>query len=398
MKFIKTYGSVLLKTVFALLLWKIAIIFFAIIAEKLLPFQTEFTPFISEYARRFPYLVGIWGNFDGMHYLSIARHGYESLKQAFFPLYPITIWIGHSLFNIPYLFSALLVSHFFFLLTIPLLFVLTKKDGQPNWFFFLAVLLFFPTSFFYGAVYNDSLFFFLATSSIYFSRNRKWFWGSLLAGLATLCRLNGLALAVYFFLEYLISTTSIEESWSFKRLISEAKKKLRPAEILSSGIFWALLIPLAFIGYLAYIQYQFGDWMTLFNSMRIWKQSTLTFPPVVVWRYFKILTINQPTQLNFWVAALELLSVVFYCHVLLVSIKKIRLSYWFFILTAILIPWVTGTFQGMPRYGLHLYPFFLACSLLLSTQSKWLKASYFIISVLILIFILTLFTRGYFVA
>lgn len=398
MKFLRRNKSVVIKTVFALLLWKAAAFTFAYFAQGILPFVPNYTPFISEYAYKYPYLVGVWGNFDGMHYLSIARHGYEPLKQAFFPLYPICIWLIHKMTSLTYVYSALFLSHFFFLLTLPFLYFLTKKDEQQDWFLFLAILLFFPTSFFYGAIYNDALFFFLATSSVFFSRNQKWFLASFFAGIATLCRLNGLALAVFIGVEFLTATTSTEESWKFRNLLNIFQEKIRSVELWRSGILWIFLIPLSFVSYLAYIQYRFGDWTSLFSSMSIWKQSSLTFPAVVIWRYIKILLINAPNSPNFWVAALELLTVVFYCHVLLVSIKKIRLSYWIFIFTSILIPWVTGTFQGMPRYALHLYPFFLACTFLLSTQRMWVKILYFAISACIFFFIITLFSRGYFVS
>ncbi len=397
MKFIQTNRSVLFKTVIALLLWKATSLLLALLATRFLPFNTQFTPFISEYARRYPYLVGIWGNFDGMHYLSIARHGYEDLKQGFFPLFPVCIWLIHTVTTLTYIYSALFISHFFFLLTLPFLYILTKKDNQPNWFFFLFVLFLFPTSFFYGAIYNDSLFFFLATSSIFFARKEKWFWASVLAGLATLTRLNGLALAFYLATEYLVSQTSIEESWNFKKVWSNFLKKIQPKELFQSGALWISLVPLSFLSYLAYLQIEFGSWMSLFDSMKIWKQSNPTLPPIVVWRYIKILTINSPNDLNFWVAALELFAVIFYCHIIVTSYKKIRLSYWVFIVVSILIPWCTGTFQGMPRYALHLYPMFLASSLLLATQKKWVQYVYFILAALVMIFVITLFTRGFFV-
>ncbi len=380
-----------------LLLWKIFLLLVAVLATKLLTFIPTFTPFVSEYARKYPYLVGIWGNFDGMHYLSIARHGYEPLKQAFFPLYPLLIWTVHRIAGISYLYSALFVSHFFFICTVPVLYFLTKRDGQFNWYFFLAILLLYPTSFFYGAVYNDALFFFLATHSIFFARKQNWLVASLFAGLASIARLNGLALGVYIGLEYILAQATLKESWDVKYIVKSIKRKLQLSEIWKSKILAVLLVPFAFGSYLYYLQVTFGDWRTLFRSMEIWKQSHFTFPPIVVWHYVKILLTYSPNQPNYWIAVLEFFTVLFYCHVLLLSIKKIRLSYWIFIAVCILIPWTTGTFQGMPRYALHLYPFFLAWSILLAEQSKVTKVFYFFVSVLALIFILTLFTRGYFV-
>src|SRR5688572_29034439 len=44
----------------------------------------------------FPSWVWGFGNFDGVHYLSIAQNGYQALgSQAFFPLFPIIVrWLS----------------------------------------------------------------------------------------------------------------------------------------------------------------------------------------------------------------------------------------------------------------------------------------------------------------
>jgi len=54
------------------------------------------------YAGNFPYrdllisynlsqVLYSWANFDGAHYINIARDGYHQFDQAFFPLYPLMI-------------------------------------------------------------------------------------------------------------------------------------------------------------------------------------------------------------------------------------------------------------------------------------------------------------------
>lgn len=390
--------SILLKTLAVFFFWKISMLELAALATRWLPFIPTFTPFNSEYGRTVNYFLGIWGNFDGMHYLSVAKHGYEPLKQAFFPLYPILIAVTHAITPFSYLVSALTVSNVFLLLSLPVLYAVLKKDGQNNWFFVLSLLFLFPTSFFYGAVYNDSLFFFLATTSIFFARKKNWFAAGVAAGLATLARFNGLAIGVFLAAEYLLSDTSVIQSWSISSMIKATMKKLQLKEIWRSGALWIASVPVAFVGYLAYVQYKFGNFMALFQSMEIWKQSKFTFPPIVLWRYLKIIFSVSPNNLNYWVAAIELLAVFFYCHVLLMSIKKIRLSYWLFIFFSILIPWTTGSFQGMPRYALHIYPFFLALAILLKEQKLWIKTLYFVISIALMVVILTFFTRGHFIA
>ena len=377
--------------------WKLLQVLLIGLATQLLPLRLAFTA-KTNYGSQLPYWQWIWGNFDGAHYMSIAMNGYEQFKEPFFPLYPIIIRTIHLVFNLNILVTGSIVSHFCFFLTLPLLYALTRKDGQKNWMFFLLVLLLFPTSFFYGSVYNDALFFLLATLSIFSARNKLWLLAGIVGAAATLTRLNGLVLAIYIVVEYFTSQESIKNSWDLRRLVVRVREQLQFKELWQSGVYAVFLIPAAFIGYLSYIQWRFGNWRLLFSAMDIWKQSKLTFPLAVFWRYFKILSSCSPHQLNYWVALLEIMAVLLYCQICLLSIKKIRFSYWVFMVISIILPSLTGTFAGMPRYALHLYPFFLAASMLLYSKPRWFKLLYFNCLIAIMIFVITLFTRGYFVS
>lgn len=385
----------------------------AFLATQLVPISYKFTA-AYDFGLRLPYYLWVWANFDGVHYLDIAARGYQSLEYPFFPLFPFSINVlSQSLVlikvQIPLLFSGILVSNLAFLVS---LFVVSRiinldkplgsgstlltasargKQRALTPLLFL-ILITYPTSFFYGAVYNDSLFFLLASLTLLFSRKRSFATASMFAGLATLTRLNGLALV------FLIGFEYIGSIWSLKKLGIELKSKLALREIIKSRIYFVALIPLVFIGYLFYIQNLSGNWQDLFTAMKVWNQSEPTFPLQVAFRYLKIFISVPSSALVFWVAALEFLSVLFYISMLIFSFKKIRLSYWVFFAASILIPSVTGTFAGMPRYGLHIYPFFLSIALFLHDKPLKFKLSYFAISIALFLFAITLFTRGYFVS
>jgi hypothetical protein len=398
MWFQKFKNSTLKSTVLLLVVWKVAVIAATFLATLWLPFQRTFTPITTEYYYHLPYWLWVWGNFDGIHYLVIAHKGYELLTQPFFPLYPLSTWLTHRLTSIPILPAGLLVSHVAFFIALYVAYKLLKLDKMSaHAIFFFTVLLAFPTSPFYGAAYNDSLFFLFATLTLLFSRKKEWIIASIFGGLATLTRLNGLALMCYLVVEYCTSALNTTETWSYAKVVKTTFQQLRIKNIIDSGIVALFAIPAAFLGYLLYIEVVFGNWKMLFDTMSIWQQESFTFPPVVVWRYLKILFLYPPQLLTYWVAVVELVMVIFYCSVLLFSFKKIRLSYWLFIGISILIPWLTGTFAGMPRYGLHLYPLFLALTVLLKDKPKVFQVFYFIFSLCIGFFILSLFTRGYFV-
>lgn len=380
--------------------WKGIIYTAALVATFVLPRVGEMMPG-REY-RKFPYLVWVWANLDGEHYLAIAQGGYLNGYQPFFPLYPLLMWTATRLTGLSLIITGQIISVVCLLLALFVAYKLLSLDGfRASWMLFLTILFFYPTSFYFNAVYNDSLFFLLATSAIYLARRGKLFWAGLLAGLATLTRLNGLALGFLILAEYIFQShgnTSIVEQWNWQTLKSRIKVSLVPARLLWSGFIGIVFIPASFLGYLWYIQTRFGDWSTLFSSMKTWDQDKLTFPLQVVWRYIKILFIYPEFHLNYGIAALEFVSVCFYIFLLWYSFRRIRVSYWLFFAVSILIPSLTGTFQGMPRYGLHLYPFFLAILLWMKSMSSVSRRLILCIAITLQVVLVALFTRAYFVS
>lgn len=367
-------------------LWRFVTFALALLARPFILPQTIFMA--GKFRISLPYAIHSWGNFDGVHYLEIARRGYQTWEQGFFPLYPLLIFIFQKATQLPYLLVAFIISNLFFLTACFLFYKLLQIDHKEklSTLFFLCVFLW-PTSFFYGAIYNDSLFLVLTLCTMYFARKKHWVFSSVAASFATLARLNGLALVAFILAEYMEQKNIV---FPFKRidLIDAWKNKL----------FSVFFIPLFFIGYLVFIHLRFGSWKLLFTSMSIWGQDKTVFPLQVVWRYIKIVFLYPTFQFTYWVAVIEFSASLFYIFMIIHSYRKIRWSYWIFFLLSVLIPSLTGTFQGMPRYGLHLYPLFLSLALFLDKRSLPLKVIYFLILFLLLIFCLSFFTRGYFIA
>ncbi len=383
------------------IVWRLTLLLIAVLALQIIPLPTfRFHASPQWYLRKdVPDYVWVWGNFDGDGYLLIADRGYRDYGQPFFPLFPITIKAFNLLTKIPLIVSGQIISNLFFVATLFLVYKLLKIDKKTtNFSDFLWILFLFPTSFFYVAIYNDSMFFFLAALTIYFARREKWIASSIAGALATLTRLNGLALFLFIIAEYLISNINTYSGWKVKTLYKNFLKKFTFKNLLKKGLLSSFLIPVAFISYLVYIQIQFGSWTRLFSSMKVWNQDKIVFPLQVFWRYFKIIFLYPQIHYVYWVSVLELLMVLFYIFFIIYSYKKIRLSYWLFMIVSLLIPASTGTFQGMPRYGLHLYPLFLAIALFFQQQSRVKKLAYFVICAILLIVLVSLFVRRYFIA
>jgi Gpi18-like mannosyltransferase len=401
------------------IVWKILIVSCAILAIFIIPMNFKFTS-IHDHGP-VPYIGWIWANFDGYHYISISKYGYGLHQNPFMPLYPLLIKIISELFKINHLWGALLISNCSFLLSI---FIISKciyqdKLSSISLYIFLSIILF-PTSQFYGAAYNDALFFLLASLTIYFSRTKKWLYASIAGSFATLARLNGLALFPYLIVEYILSDTSMINQWSFnslykliqsinafgfikhnKQSLTKHKQTTKTTSIQLfhfKQMFPFLLIPLSFLLYLSYTHIVYGDWNLVFSSMKAWQQDKITLPLQVVYRYIKILATFPLTKFEYWIALLELSSVIGYVYLLAFAWKKIRVSYWLFFFLSILIPSLTGSFQGMPRYGLHIYPMFITLGIMLNKSSKISRILFILISILLILFFTGYFTRGWFVA
>lgn len=385
------------KTFLYFIIWKLTVYWFASLAVLIVPFQPTFTA-MRAFFGRLPYLAWVFGNFDGMIYISIAHGAYHSFENAFFPLYPLIVRPIDKSTPYPTILDAQIVSAIAFLCALFILVKLLALDKFEKWAeLILLIIILYPTSMFYGAAYNDSLFFLLATACLYFGRKRQLVLASIAGALATLTRLNGLALFFYLLFEYFF--TELSPALSFKKeILKKVLKKLSFRQMLDSRIYLIFLIPISFLAYLAYTNVVFGNWTDVFTNMKIWHQDKVVLPPQVVWRYFKILVLYPSFSLTYWVSALEMLTVGIYTFFLVWSFKKIRFSYWIFFFLSILIPALTGTFQGMPRYGLHVYPFFLVVGMFLSQKNIFVKIGYFIISIALLFFVVALFTRGYFVS
>ncbi len=383
-----------------IVIWRVVLLMVAGLAARYVPLVVDFTPSWTVFGMYEPYWAWIWGNFDGVVFMLIAQSGYSAEQLPFFPLLPLLIAATHYLLALPHLYAGILVSAMVFLVAQYYLWQLLKLDKKTNlYWLLLAVMLFFPTSLFYTAIYADALFLALASATLYYARRQQWGWASVVGMLAALARLNGLALIAVVGMEYLLTQSpQLAKHWDWRLLGQTTVKALQPRRLWRSGILWCLLIPAALVGYLIYIQLSFGDWHLFFTGVTVWHRDHLVFPLQTFWRYFKILVLYPRWSFTYAVAALEAGFTGLYLSAMAWSWGKIRLSYWLMIFCHLLIPVVTGTLQGMPRYGLHLYPLFLIYALWLHSKPRWVKIGWLALSALISIFYLAGYTRGYFVA
>jgi len=377
------------------LLWRtfdFLIIFFS---QKIIPYLGFFPYRDQLLSFDLPSWVYSLANFDGLHYLSIARNGYAQYEQAFFPLYPILIKFLTPFFSNNQLLTGLIISNISFLLGL-IVFYKYLNEGMINHApTTILLLLAFPTSFFFGAVYTEGLFFLLLITTLYFLKKKQYLLVCLFAFFASISRLVGVFLIIPILFHF----------------FSQNKKTI---------IHHLLSITSPFIGlgiYCFYLWKTTGDPLFFLTSQPIFganRSSHLIFLPQVYWRYFKIF-ITAAHDSRFYVSVVEFGIFSFVLIILILDlIKNLGIKNWklvknlkfeiknydllslnIFSLSNIILPTLTGTLSSIPRYTLFSLSFFIYIA---QIKNIFIKYLILIIFMILHIVLLGLFTQGYFVS
>lgn len=377
----RTVGIIL----FIFVLWRTVLFLFVFLGEKWFILQNDFLGGGKSMYASNPYLWS-WLNFDGEHYLAIAREGYRPLTYFFFPLYPLmTRYLGELLGGglINFVVGGLVISNGLFLGTLFGLYKLLKIDykGLVVWRV-IFLLLIFPTSFYFGAYYTESLFMFLVVWSFYLARQGKWFWVGILGVLATATRVIGVVLLPALLIEW----------W-----LQSGKKR-----DVNLDLVYVFLIPLGLTSYMYYLAKVAGDPLEFLHSVEIFgsqRSASFVMLPQVFYRYvFKII----PSLTNYWpivfVTLMEFLVGAMYLIMGVLGWWKLRKSYWIFMVGGYIMPTLSGSFSSLPRYVLPLFPGFILLSLYIGKLPKLVQMVTYVALMACLVVASAMFMRGYWVA
>ncbi len=370
-----------------------------LLSIKILPLQLNFLGGgLDNYLQK-PYLWA-WANFDGEHYISIARDGYQSLTYFYFPVYPKLIQIIAKEFNntmYDYLFSGLLISHISLFLGLIGLVKLIRIDySEKIAFTAITLLLLFPTSFYFGSVFTESLFFALIVWSFYFARKGNFLMAGILGGVSTATRITGLAVFPALLAEYFLNS-----SRSIK-----LKKSVLQTDISTNLIAIAkiMLVLLGMITYMYYLHLKTGDALAFFHNLNAvygpQRSDSLVILPQVFYRYiFKVLpNLNFHYFPNVFTYFLEISTGTIFLIFTIILIMKRRISEGIYTLFAYLLPTLSGSFSSFPRYSLILFPAFILSAIYLNKIPR--IYSYIVYTVLFvgLVISVSLFGRGYWIS
>jgi hypothetical protein len=320
-------------------------------------------------------LLAVWGRWDAVHYLDVARRGYYGTDMAFFPLYPLliriigaSILISNAAFFFGLLFFYKLVEHQY------------NRTVAHRAIFYVSI---FPTAIYFSAVYTEALFFALTVASFYYIREHKWLTAGILGGLAAFTRVEGVLLFVPYAIEALLPSAA--GSWT--NLFAGRARSLRL-------VFGALCIPLGLVVYMTMLWVLNGDPLYFSHVQEHWNRH-FSGPWISVWHS---LTLMVTSKFGTTIAgqAIELAFTGLMIGVLAVGFRRLRPSFTAYSGLSILVPMSTSSLMSMPRFALVLFPMFVI--LAIWGERPWVHNAIVAFSLPLLGLFTVLFADWYWVA
>ncbi|MDQ6764549.1 MAG: glycosyltransferase family 39 protein [Verrucomicrobiota bacterium] len=310
-----------------------------------------------------PLFVNIFARWDAGWYFSLARDGYSFVpgKQsntAFFPIYPLLIHAVHSVWpgesNGSWMASGIVASHAALLAGVIYLFLLVRmefdREIASRTVFYLLI---FPTTLFFSAVYSEATFLAVSVAALYYARKQSWWLAGLFGGVAVLTRSQGIVLGAPLAFEY------------FRQRNFDIRKVR--LNVLALGF-----VPLALVGFLLYMRAHTGNAFATRDAQFVWAGTTAGLTPQ--WQTF-INFCRGPIAIHG--GPRSLVDVIFTGIATVLTIAAaMRLPSIYGIYAAAFLLFTTawGSFSGMSRYTLVLFPAFMI--LALAGKNKVFDRSY----------------------
>jgi len=396
----------LISIIFLFLIWRIGLFVLACIAPYFLTYKPSF-PYADMLAQsQLPAWIYSWANFDGVHYLTIAKQGYQGvgLIQAFFPVFPFLLRLGHQLTGWHYILVGLVISS---VATLASLFFInaTLKIWGFQWRLRLLTLIVFlglSGSLFQGAVYTEGIFIMLVWFNLYLVAKKQYFLASLVTMIASATRLTGVFLVIPIVLSYLSDKLEIS-SWQDLK-IQNIKLKVKKAGFKPfwQSFLFVLVGSLGLLVYMAYLTQNYHDplyFLHVQNEFGLGKEEKIVLYPQVVWRGLKILLTVKVYDLKYFTYLQEFFWGTVGLGLILISLKLKKVPKYVLMLSLFLffLPTTIGTFSSMSRYILPAASLPLSF-LVIYQKNRWL----FLLALIGIIGLLAvntvMFIQGYWVA
>ena len=310
-------------------------------------------------------ITDVWARWDSVWFLRIAEHGYGATEHAaataFYPLYPLLLGGLGRAFGGHYVVAGLVLSLACCLGSFLLLQRLAETwlgaDGARRAVLYLAL---FPMALFLGAVYSESLALLLSLAAFLLAERGRFAWAGTAAGLALLTRPVGVALLP-----------------ALALIAWRAPRRGRALGSLALG-------SLAFAAYPLYLWQELGDPWAFLKAQGFWQRHVSPAGPFGgLWDGLRAgwAGVEQLVSGNhhhvYWTAVrdtdplraatVNLENLAFLALFLVLSAiawRRFGAPYGLFSLVSLAIPLSAPSHRwpllSMPRFGLVVFPLFLA--------------------------------------
>lgn len=318
------------------------------------------------------------GQFDAQWYLKIADSGYpvnpnninlnrkdvmNGLTYAFFPLYPLTIYlINVAIHNVEL--SAFILSNVLLIVNFCSLYFVIQKVSNENLARKTVFLFFlFPVSIFYRSYFAEGLFLFFLIWFAYYLLHKEYRLSSLALSLLLITKPNSLVLEGLF-VYYLIKA-------SFRKEMSK-----------NDACIAFITSVLPFIGWLGFCYLYTGDplyWLSVQSAWYPGQQLFSTF-------FHNLSTISQFPSLAwhlFHSSKIDVITIFVVGILLIVSRKKLKPEFWWISLLLWLPPLLIKDTISFTRYQIVSFPLFFYVGQHLRGVYYWLVVGLFLLGLCI---------------
>jgi len=346
------------------------------------------------------YFVNPWFGWDTISYLGIAILGYRpDASIAFMPLYPLLIRLTAPLFGGNYLLAALVLSTVLCVIVLILLYelfaqVTSQEVAREAVVMFLA----FPTAFFLLAGYTESLFLVLVLLFWLLARRKQWLWAALVAGLATLTRLQGLVLSAVLLWMMLLSLVE-QPAASFGGQLRQNVESVRrfPQKQVRSvppAAWFAILIPPLFSA-VYQLWLKLAGYGTIPEALHTyWRLETV--PP---WTGFLLFLQRIPTAAFHYMDWIDLILFTIILIASLIGLRRLEPAFSLYVWLTLAVLFTRGTpphlLASYSRYFLVLFPLFLLPAQL---PKRYQRFTVLVLSFSLQILLVSIFLWGSWVA
>ncbi len=294
----------------------------------------------------------------------------KDAKYAFFPLYPLSIALVHSI--LPLHVAAFLATNAISALAFLALYALTLEYFSDKGLAFrsLLLLMFYPFSVFFQAYYSEGLFLLLAILSFYLLKKGRVGLSVLCGALLALTRPTGVAIVVP------LLVLAVKQGLPAPNRAAKRAEKLRKQTSVRMGeIDWSrarmvCLTPLGLVPYPLFNYIQTGHWNYFALAQRRWGMQGSAFLDnllnnlfVAGSNFFSLKFLSEhDCQADYTMMVIALVAVV-------LSYKRLPLELWTFSALQWFVPLLLKDLMSFSRYVSVSFPLFIY--LALTVKRKW---------------------------